>query len=114
MTGRTSRARWVFLAVALLQLALPGTAALADAQLDAVAPRVPIHLESRATQACVPIHPADCVLHQFLSTPGSVGQRVLVSVRSGAAPPPTANATGLTPSTAQQRLPDSRAPPVSS
>jgi hypothetical protein len=114
MTRRTSRARWFLLAVALLQLTLPGAAAWADARLDAVARQGPIHVESHATQACVPLHPADCVLHRFLSTLGRVGPGTLVSVRFSVAHQTAPNAIGLTQSTEQQRLPDSRAPPASS
>jgi len=112
--GRRTVKRGSLLVVACLQLALPGAAALADARLDGGAPRGLIHLESHATQACVPVHPADCVLHRFLSTLGRVGQGIPVSVRSSARHPLAPKASALALSTQQQRLPDSRAPPPSS
>ncbi len=111
MKRRHVFARASLLAIALLQLTLPGAAAWADARLDAAAPQGPIHLESHATQACAPVHPPDCVLHRFLSTPGCAGQPVIVDIGSRAGhlvPPAESRLAGLAP---QQRLPDSRAPP---
>ena len=112
MTRRNRSVRALLLAVALLQLGLPGAAAWADARLDAVAPRGPIHLESHSTQACAPIHPADCVLHRFLSTLGTAGRSIVVSVRASSGTQPIPDAYGIARSHEQQRLPDSRAPPV--
>lgn len=111
MSERPVLVRAVLLAVALLQLALPGAAAWADARLDSAPRTGPVHLESHATQACVPVHPPDCVLHRFLSTAGCAGQPTTVSVRTQAGHAPTPAASALTPSALQQRLPDSRAPP---
>jgi hypothetical protein len=49
----------------LLQLALPGWSAVADAHVVRSQPGR-VHLES---EACVPSHPDDCALCSFLQTP---------------------------------------------
>jgi hypothetical protein len=104
MTRRTPLARLGLLTLATLQLLITGAAAWADARLDAGGPKGPIHVESHATSACAPVHPADCILHVSLharpSRPAPRGgarpQRRPVcgacvsrssSLRSSAAPP---------------------------
>ena len=111
MNRRHVFVRVSLLVIALLQLTLPGAAAWADARLDAAATQGPIHLESHSTQACAPVHPPDCVLHRFLSTPGCAGLPIIVNAgsRAGHVVPPAE--TRLVGPAAQQRLPDSRAPP---
>lgn len=112
MARRKRSVRALLLAAALLQLGVPAAAAWADARLDAAAARGPIHLESHSSQACAPVHPADCVLHRFLSTAGVAGQPVFLAVRLRASHTPVPSTGDLPQSTLQQRLPGSRAPPV--
>jgi hypothetical protein len=113
MTRRTPLARLGLLTLTMLQLLITGAAAWADARLDAGGPKGPVHVEAHSTQACAPVHPADCILHRFLSTPGRVVRPLSValghSVGQGA---PFTN-LGLRRSDLQQRLPDIRGPPLS-
>ena len=58
-----------WLIIAVLQLVLPGAAALADAQLDAAGAHAKAHIESHTTSACARIHAPDCALCHFLTAP---------------------------------------------
>lgn len=113
MNRRTPLARLGLLSLAALQLLVAGAAAWADARLDASGPKGPVHVESHSTQACAPVHPADCILHRFLSTPGglvrAITARCGLLVRQAAAPA----APGLQYAGLQQRSPDIRGPPLS-
>ena len=62
---RTRGFKFAWLAFLLLQLGLPSWSVIADAQLLRPQP-LGIHLESNA---CVPSHPDDCALCNFLQTP---------------------------------------------
>ena len=67
---RHSRAvRTLWLLGATLQLAQPGAAAWADARLDALGAAAQAHIESHTTASCARIHPPDCALCHYLSTP---------------------------------------------
>ena len=57
----------------LLQVALPGTVAFADARLDA-APSAPVHVESHSGASCALVHPDNCALCQFLSALNPLAQ----------------------------------------
>ena len=57
------------LLTALLQLSLPAAAAWADARLDSAGAHATAHVESHTTSSCARIHPPDCALCHFLSTP---------------------------------------------
>jgi hypothetical protein len=81
------------LLAALLQLTLPFAAAWADALLDGVAG--PVHIESRSTDACARIHPADCAFHRFLSAPVAIGRAVSFTVRGAARRTPALPVRGL-------------------
>jgi hypothetical protein len=61
--------RVLWLLGALLQLALPGAAAWADARLDAVGAHAAAHIESHTTQSCARVHAPDCALCHFLTAP---------------------------------------------
>ncbi len=63
-----------WLIIAVLQLVLPGAAALADAQLDAAGAHAKAHIESHTTSACARIHAPDCALCQFLTAPVTPGR----------------------------------------
>lgn len=113
MTRRTPLARLGLLTLAALQLLITGAAAWADARLDAGGPKGPVHVEAHSTQACSPVHPADCILHRFLSTPGRASRPLSVALGYGVGQ--CAAPTGLTLRRCdiQQRLPDIRGPPLS-
>ncbi len=61
------RASWLL--AALLQLALPGVAAVADARLDAAGSHATAHVESHTSNSCARIHPPDCAVCHFLTAP---------------------------------------------
>ena len=113
MNRSSSLHRAALLAFALLQLGALGGAAWADARLDAGGPRGPVHLESRSTGNCLPVHPADCILHRFLSTLGRAGRPVVAPVALESTHATTPTIRGLARSTLHERLPDIRGPPVS-
>jgi hypothetical protein len=60
------RMRALALLCTLLQVALPGTVAYADARFDG-APVAPVHVESHDGAQCAVLHPDNCALCQFLS-----------------------------------------------
>src|SRR5690349_13019047 len=69
-TARRSPAiRVCWLLAAALQLLLPGAAAWADARLDAAEAHAVAHIESHTTKSCARIHPPDCALCHFLTSP---------------------------------------------
>jgi hypothetical protein len=113
MTRRAPLARLGLLTLAVLQLLVTGAAAWADARLDAGGPKGPVHVESHSTSACAPIHPADCILHRFLSTPGGIVRPIAAAVRLSVGPCPAPAVAGLVRSNLQERLPDIRGPPLS-
>ena len=112
MNRPSSFRRALLLAVALLQLGASGGAAWADARLDASGPRGPVHLESRSTGACLPVHPADCILHRFLSTLGRVSRPVAIPVALLADRAAIPAGRRLALSELSERLPDIRGPPL--
>ena len=53
---------------AVLQFALPSFATFADARLERDSARAPgAHVESTTSATCLPVHPEECALCQFLS-----------------------------------------------
>jgi hypothetical protein len=104
--------RSALLALALLQLGASGGAAWADARLDAGGPRGPVHLESRSSGSCLPVHPADCILHRFLSTLGRVSRPVAIPVALLADRAAIPASRRLALSDLNKRLPDIRGPPL--
>ena len=101
----TSRRAFV-LVWAILQLALPGVAALADAVASRTSAHAVAHVEGSTERDCVRVHETDCVFCQFLSapcapastgpgTPAVVAPRALVAAGSVDRPraPPRGGAT---------------------
>jgi hypothetical protein len=80
MQHRSMRVRTAVLLLAGLQLGMPGVAAFADARFGE-AQAGPAHIESHSSAACVRIHPADCALHRFLSTPLATGRPAVIRFR---------------------------------
>lgn len=56
---------------AILQLALPGVASLADAVASRTSVHAVAHVEGSTERDCVRVHEADCVFCQFLSAPST-------------------------------------------
>ena len=69
VTRRLHGVRVLWLLGTLLQLLLPGAAALADARLDAAGAHATAHIESHTAKSCARIHAPDCALCHFLSAP---------------------------------------------
>ena len=100
------------LITAVLQLLLPGAAALADAQLDAAGAHAKAHIESHTTGTCARIHPPDCALCHFLTAPLTPGRRTTLRLADAGATMPAPAEPGW-PAPALARLhPPPRAPPA--
>jgi hypothetical protein len=69
MSQRSPHVRACWLLAAALQLLLPGATAWADARLDAAGAHATAHIESHSTSSCARVHPPDCALCHFLTTP---------------------------------------------
>lgn len=113
MNRRRPIARTGLFVLAALQLLVTGAASWADARLDAGGPKGPVHLEAHSTQACAPVHPADCILHRFLSTPSGVVRPISTGFGLAVAQISTPALARLGRSAYQQRHPDIRGPPLS-
>ncbi|HTR78446.1 MAG TPA: hypothetical protein VMH39_10060 [Gemmatimonadaceae bacterium] len=99
--------------VAIVQMAVPVFAAVADARLIADSGAAQSHIEEHTQKNCRPVHPDDCVLCQLLTH---------FSAPRGSAPaiPAAAGAHGaardgasLLPTSIARALQRTRAPPVS-
>jgi len=111
-TRRARGARAVWLLGALLQLALPGAAAWADARLDAAGTHATAHFESHTTKSCARIHAPDCALCHYLTAPALTGRAM--PLRLAAAPrraPRPVELTGTAHPLARPH-PQPRAPPT--
>ena len=108
---RPPGARIAWLLGALLQLALPGAAAWADARLDAAGAQATAHIESHTTKSCARIHAPDCALCHFLTAPVLTGRatplRLEVATRRAVRPVDPAGAHPLA-----RPHPQPRAPPT--
>src|SRR5213079_109742 len=109
---RPPGARRVWLLGALLQLALPGAAAWADARLDAAGAHATAHIESHTTKSCARIHALDCAICHFLTAPAVTGRVTAIrpEVADRQAPHP-ADRAGL-PHPLARPHPQPRAPPA--
>lgn len=79
------RSLWVrapLLLVTLLQFAVPGAAAWADARLGEGSTGL-AHIESHSTNVCARVHPADCAFHRFLNAPLARTPSAVIRVREG-------------------------------
>ncbi len=113
--SRLSPARRLLLAaLAIVQMAVPVLAVVADAQLTADSAGAPlVHIEDHTQKQCRPVHPDDCALCQLLShfsAPRSSGPAVPSEscTRFSVRDPGTLSLTSV--ARAIQRT---RAPPVS-
>jgi hypothetical protein len=69
VTTRSRLFRSVALLFAMLQMAMPGIASVADAwRAQDQRDLAPIHAEEHSEQACVPIHPEICALCEFAAS----------------------------------------------
>ena len=114
MRRRTSvRLAWV--AIAVLQLVLPGATAWADARLEreSASPRAAVHIEQTGGSHCPRVHPTDCALCQHLATP--LARVAPVRALFVAAPCVRVGAIDRArpPHATPRALPQPRAPPLS-
>lgn len=109
---RTPLVRAFWLTCAVLQLGLPGSAALADAVVDTGAAGARVHIESHTTAACARIHPPDCALCRFLGMATLTGHAPARIVTLG--PVPAALVATSVPAALRTipPLPQPRAPPT--
>lgn len=114
MRRRSLFSRITLAAVAIVQMAVPVVAAVADARLVADSGGVPVvHIEEHTQKSCRPVHPDDCVLCQLLthfSAPRASGPAVPVSSPARCAARGAASYTLTSIFRAHDRA---RAPPVS-
>ncbi|MGH7656156.1 MAG: hypothetical protein ACREN6_16005 [Gemmatimonadaceae bacterium] len=106
--------RVLLAAVAIVQMAVPVLAVVADARLilDSGGPPQ-VHIEEHTHKSCRPVHPDDCVLCQFLthfSAPRGTAPAVPVAAASRRPTRDHASSLPASIARAQQRT---RAPPVS-
>lgn len=80
------RVSWLL--AGLVQLALPGAAAWADARLDAAGEHAVAHVESHSTRSCARIHAPDCAVCHFLTAPALRGRAMLLRLDVATRQPP--------------------------
>jgi hypothetical protein len=105
--------RALLAAVAIVQMAVPVLAVVADARLIADGGAPQVHIEEHTHKSCRPVHPDDCVLCQFLthfSAPRGSAPAVPVAAASRGTVRDNASSLPASIARAQQRT---RAPPVS-
>lgn len=113
MTSATPRTRWIALLPLALQLALPSVVALADARLEAASAAAPVHIESQAAaKTCAVLHPDNCALCRFLSSPQAHAQSTAIALPAGAVRSIPAHQSLRLSRVADRRSPPARAPPV--
>jgi len=114
MLRRRRLSRILLSAVAIVQMAVPVLAAVADARLIADSGGAPqVHIEEHTQKSCRPVHPDDCVLCQLLthfSAPRASGPAVPATTALRCAIRDDASFHPASAARAQQRT---RAPPVS-
>ena len=106
---RTRGFKFAWLAFMLLQLGLPSWSVIADAQLLRPQPQS-AHLESNA---CIPSHPDDCALCNFLQTPVELPAQTALAAPFAADLPGCRTAGASLPIGAIAAAPLPRAPPRS-
>jgi hypothetical protein len=68
MRRRSIPSRILLFAVAIVQMAAPALAVVADARLVANSAGAPqVHVEDHTQKSCRPVHPDDCALCQLLT-----------------------------------------------
>ena len=102
----------VWLLGAVLQLALPGAAAWADARLDAAGTHATAHFESHTTTSCARIHAPDCALCHFLTTPALTGGAMRLGLHAAPRRVPRPVGRAATGHPLARPHPQPRAPPT--
>ena len=111
-TRRPRGMRVVWLLGAVLQLALPGAAAWADARLDAAGTHATAHFESHTTTSCARIHAPDCALCHFLTTPALTGGAMRLGLHAAPRRVPRPVGRAATGHPLARPHPQPRAPPT--
>lgn len=114
MRSRSRPVRLLLSSIAIVQMAMPVLAVVADARLIADAGGAPlVHIEDHTHKGCRPVHPDDCALCQLLthfSAPRASAPAVPVAANArGAASAPLS----VAPASIFRALERTRAPPVS-
>lgn len=114
MLSKRRFGRVLLSAVAIVQMAVPVLAAVADARLVADSGGAPqVHIEEHTQKSCRPVHPDDCVLCQLLthfSAPRGSAPTIPVAADSHCTVRDDASSLPASIAGAHQRT---RAPPVS-
>ena len=114
MSSRRPFTRILLSAVAIVQMAVPVLAVVADARFIVDSGGAPqVHIEEHTQKSCRPVHPDDCVLCQLLthfSAPRGSAPSIPVAAASRCTVSDDASFLPASIARAQQRT---RAPPVS-
>jgi hypothetical protein len=105
--------RFFTLLLAAWQLALPGLASWADAQLEREERKVSVHAESESSGGCARPHSADCVVCRVLSTLSIPPGGPFAAIESASCIDLPRNAAQINPARLALGVRRSRAPPVS-
>lgn len=106
--------RFVWRLTALMQLFLPATVSIADAQLerDAMSARASSHVEANTGKDCARAHQSDCALCQHLTTPLTKAEKPALPVSTGRADQPSASDLRVCVVAAEHQPALPRAPPT--
>jgi hypothetical protein len=114
MHRRSILIRILLSGVAIVQMAVPALAVVADARLIADSAGAPqVHVEDHTQKGCRPVHPDDCALCQLLthfSAPRASAPEIPTGTTASCAVGTDASLRPASISRAQERT---RAPPVS-
>jgi hypothetical protein len=98
---------------AVLQLALPPAATIADARLERESEALgETHVESSSLATCRPVHAAECALCQIVSSAAAPSERAPCPPVTPAVTRPPAAAPSASATSALSHLPPARAPPI--
>lgn len=105
--------RWFALVWGVLQFALPMAMLIGDAQtaLDSVG-RPASHIEPTSSSSCRPQHSDACALCRFLSQSSAPVAKPVLDIPCSAGHSQAAAGRRVSPAPVEQRLPESRAPPI--
>jgi hypothetical protein len=114
MHRRSALSRIFLCGIAIVQMAVPVLAVVADARLIADSGGAPqVHVEDHTQKSCRPVHPDDCALCQLLthfSAPRASGPKLPPATTARCA---VAGDAALRPASIARAQERTRAPPVS-
>jgi hypothetical protein len=114
MRRRSLLSRILLCGVAIVQMAAPALAVVADARLIADSAGAPqVHVEDHTQKSCRPVHPDDCALCQLLSHFSAPRASAPVLPSTAAARRAVCDNAIVSPTSVARAQQRTRAPPVS-